>query len=150
MINFLTRSKKVCANPNCKKKHSQNSLYCSKKCYLERKSFHGKESKEDLKNRKKENLRWYTSSCGKIELQMTIKQAQNVSHSGRCDEDVQFLSEQKEIKEITDNLNKEDLREVVSEIFVDATEEELSNHERNIKKLLWIAGNDIAEEEKVK
>ena len=93
------------------------------------------------------NPRWYTSSSGRIEFQMTLEQARSVSHPGPCDKDVELLSEQEDIKAITDNFDRDILKGDVREIFVDATEEELDNHEINIQRLLWIAGGDIAERE---
>lgn len=36
---------------------------------------------------------WWSSGSGRIELKMTLAQAQSASHSGSCDEDVQALSQ---------------------------------------------------------
>lgn len=92
-------------------------------------------------------MRWFTSSCGRIEFQMTLEQAQSVSHTGPCDVDVKALSEMDDIKTIIETLSPETVREVVGEMFGDATEEELNNDEMNIERLLWMAGCDIAERE---
>lgn len=91
--------------------------------------------------------RWFTSSCGRIEFQMTLEQAQSVCHTGPCDMDVKALSEMDDIKAITDKLDPETIRIVINEAYGDITEEELKDDEQNIQRLLWIAGCDIDEHE---
>jgi len=91
--------------------------------------------------------RWFTSSCGRIEFQMTLEQAESVFHSGPCDADVAALSNMEDIRAITDKLDPESVRLVVSEMFADITEEELKDDEMNIERLLWMAGCEIAESE---
>ena len=91
--------------------------------------------------------RWFTSSCGRIEFQMTLEQAQSVCHTGQCISDVKALSNMPEIKAITDELDPETVRLVVREAYGDITEEELKDDEANIERLLWIAGCDIDEHE---
>ena len=93
------------------------------------------------------DLRWFTSSCGRIEFQMPLEQAQSVHHSGPCDMDVKALSNMDNIKAITDKLNPEDVRIVVREMFADITDEELKDDAMNIERLLWMAGCDIDENE---
>ena len=91
--------------------------------------------------------RWFTSSCGRIEFQMTLEQAQSVCHTGQCDADVLALSKMDDIKAITDELDPETVRLVVGEAYADITEEELQDDKQNIQRLLWIAGCDIDENE---
>jgi hypothetical protein len=93
------------------------------------------------------DLRWFTSSCGRIEFRLSLEQAENVSHSGQCDTDVRMLSELSSIRAITDKLDPEKVRTVVSEMFADITEKELEDDDANIERLLWMAGNDIVERE---
>lgn len=38
------------------------------------------------------DLLWFTSSSGRIELQMTMDQAQRAFHQGECDRDVRGLA----------------------------------------------------------
>ena len=91
--------------------------------------------------------RWFTSSCGRIEFQMSLEQAQSVCHPGPCDADVKVLSQMDDIKAITDELDPETVRLVVSEYYADITDEELQDDEMNIQRLLWIAGCEIDENE---
>jgi hypothetical protein len=93
------------------------------------------------------DLRWYTSSCGRIEFLLSLEQAESISHSGPCDMDVRALGELSSIRAITDKLDPETVRTVVNEMFADITEEELKDDDDNIERLLWIAGCDIAERE---
>ena len=95
------------------------------------------------------DLRWFTSSCGRIEFQMTLEQAQSVCHTGQCDSDVKALSEMENIKDITDKLDPETVRLVIREAYGDITEEELKDDEQNIQRLLWIAGCEIDEHEPI-
>jgi hypothetical protein len=44
-------------------------------------------------------LLWFASSSGRIELQMTMEQAQSASHQGECDEDTRELSKAPAIAE---------------------------------------------------
>ena len=94
-----------------------------------------------------DNLRWFTSSCGRIEFQMPIEQAQSVCHTGQCIDDVKALSKMDNIKAITDELDPEIVKIVIREAYGDITDEELDDHEGNIERLLWIAGCDIDEHE---
>ena len=96
-----------------------------------------------------DNLRWFTSSRGRIEFQMTLEQAQSVFHPGQCDSDVKCLSNMPEIKAITDKLDPETVKIVVGEMYGDITDEELNDHESNIQRLLWMAGCDIEEHEPI-
>ena len=96
-----------------------------------------------------DNLRWFTSSCGRIEFQMTLEQAQSVCHTGPCDADITALKSYDNIKEIIDKLNPEDVRIVIREAYGDITEEELKDDEANIERLLWIAGCEICEHEPI-
>ena len=81
-----------------------------------------------------------------IEIQMTIEQAQSVSHSGDCYVDVEELAKVPEIAEQLDSLSPEGLRRELREY--DAwDDEELRDDEENKRRILWIFGNDIVERE---
>lgn len=92
---------------------------------------------------------WWSSSSGRIELQMTLKQAQACSHPGPCDGDVALLRQEPKIKR---QLDKLDPRLVCSELseYGAWDDIELSDHNRNLDRLLWIAANDITEEQFLK
>ena len=86
---------------------------------------------------------WYTSSSGKIELEMTLDQARGASHQGRCDEDVAALIP--ELQAQLDKIAPGDLADELREYGAwDA--EELADHDANITRLVWIAAGDIVED----
>jgi hypothetical protein len=90
---------------------------------------------------------WYSSSSGRIELQMTLEQAESGSHQGQCDEDVRALSLVPEIKTQLDAIDKDVLAAELKE-FGAWDAEELADHAQNIQRILWIACGDIKEEER--
>lgn len=87
---------------------------------------------------------WFTSSSGRIELQMTLAQAQGASHQGRCDNEVLALSREpriaKQLAALDPALVREELREYGA--WDDA---DLADHEQNLQHLLWLAAGDISE-----
>ena len=85
---------------------------------------------------------WFTSSSGIIEFQMTGEQAQSVSHQGSCDKDCEVLKN--ELKLELDKINPDDIKKELDELGA-WNDEELSDHEQNLIRLVWIAGCDIAE-----
>src|SRR5690348_12833774 len=87
---------------------------------------------------------WISTSAGRIELKMTLEQAESISHSGECDEDVKELSQVPEIKSQLEKLDKDVLVSELKEYGAwDA--EELSDHSQNLQRILWILGCDLAE-----
>ena len=92
-----------------------------------------------------ETKHWYSSSSGRIELEMTLEQAHSVSHQGRCDADVRELSKVPEIKAQLDAIDPALLAAELKEYGAwDA--DELADHAQNLQRILWLAGADIAEE----
>jgi hypothetical protein len=92
---------------------------------------------------------WWSSSSGRIELQITLKQAQACSHPGPCDADVAELRRAPAIKR---QLEKLDPKLVAGELreYGAWDDEELADHDQNLTRLLWIASNDITEEQFMK
>ena len=87
---------------------------------------------------------WWNSSSGRIELQITEAQAAGASHSGRCDDDVLWLSGEPKIKR---QLARLDPALVASELkeYGAWDEDQLADHEQNLQRLLWLACGDIRE-----
>ena len=89
-------------------------------------------------------MKWCSGS-GQIELEMTLKQAQSVSHQGQCDEDVEFLATipkiRRQLDKIPNKLMASELRE-----YGAWDNEQLQDNDDNRLRLVWIAGCDIAEE----
>jgi len=90
-------------------------------------------------------LLWYTSGNGRIELQMTMEQAQSASHSGDCDEDTRELSKVPAIAEQLEKIDRSILSSELREYGAWGMEE-LADHDHNLQRILWLGACDIAEE----
>jgi hypothetical protein len=88
---------------------------------------------------------YFTSSSGRIELQMTMEQALSASHQGQCDADVLALSKVPRIAKQLARVDPEILRAELKEYGAwDA--QELVDHDQNLQRILWLAAGDIREE----
>lgn len=87
---------------------------------------------------------WFTSSCGRIELQMTKTQAQRASHPGPCDAEVLALSREpavaRQLSKIEPAVLADELRG-----YGAWDETELADHAQNLQRLVWLAAGDIVE-----
>lgn len=87
---------------------------------------------------------YWTESLGRIELQITKKQAQSCSHAGQCDVDVEALklnpSIARQLKKLDPGIVAACLKE-----YGAWNELELSDHKENLTRLLWCACCDISE-----
>ena len=92
----------------------------------------------------KKKANWWSSSSGRIELDMTLDQAESVSGQGQHDEDAKYL-----VKELRPQLDKIDPQVLASELkeYGAWDDKELADHEENLQRLVWIAGNDVSEHE---
>lgn len=87
---------------------------------------------------------WHTSGCGRIELNITRKQAAAGSHPGQCDVDIVQLSQAPAIQRQLQKIDPALLAEVLREYGAwDA--DELKDHDQNLRRYLWIACCDISE-----
>jgi hypothetical protein len=86
----------------------------------------------------------FTSGSGRIELQTTMEQAESASHQGDCDEDTRELSK---VPAIASQLDKIDPAVLSAELkeYGAWDAEELSDHDQNLQRVLWLAAGDIAE-----
>src|SRR4029077_12825206 len=89
-------------------------------------------------------LLWFTSGSGRIELQMTMDQAESASHQGECDDDTRELSK---VPAIAEQLTKIDPVVLAAELkeYGAWDAEELADHDQNVQRILWLAAGDIAE-----
>lgn len=87
---------------------------------------------------------WYTSSSGKIELQLTMRQAQQGSHPGQCDGDIAALLTVRSIARQIDKFTPGTIADELLE-YGAWDEVDLSDHAQNRARLLWIACGDIVE-----
>lgn len=86
----------------------------------------------------------YNSSNYGNDLRITLKDAQNCSHSGQCDTDVIELLKKQYIKKQVKELNPAQLVKELTE-YGAWDSEELSNHNDNILRWVWMSCCDIAE-----
>jgi hypothetical protein len=93
-----------------------------------------------------EGLQWYSSSSGRIELQISLSDAESASHQGQCDDDVKALSQVPYIAEQLAKIDPELLRSELKE-YGAWDDSELADHDQNRQRLLWLACGDIVEQE---
>ena len=86
----------------------------------------------------------YTTGSGKIEIEITKKQALKGYHSGQCDQDI---AELRRVPAIKRQLAKIDKSVLIDELkhWGAWTDEELQNHKENLDRFLWLACSDIVE-----
>lgn len=87
---------------------------------------------------------WFTSSSGRIEFQMTMRQAQSATHPGPCDADVRALSEEPVLRRQLAKIDKAVLAQELKEYGVWG-EIELADHPQNLQRIVWIAAGDISD-----
>jgi hypothetical protein len=90
-------------------------------------------------------LLWFSSGNGRIDLRMTMEQAESASHSGDCDEDTRKLSKLPAIAEQLEKIDRSILSSELREYGAWGTEE-LSNHDENLRRILWLAACDVTEQ----
>jgi hypothetical protein len=89
---------------------------------------------------------FYTRGCGRIEIEMSMEQAQSASHQGRCDDDVAMLAAEPDIAAQLEKIKPDVLRDELRDYGAwDA--DELADHEQNLQRIVWLAAGDIVENE---
>lgn len=86
---------------------------------------------------------WNSSNYGN-DLEITMKQAESCSHSGECEPDVKELMLVPKIRRQLNKLNSTKLVKDLTD-YGAWTEEELTNHQDNLMRWLWISCCDITE-----
>lgn len=95
----------------------------------------------------KDKTHFACSGCGRVELSMTLEDAQSAAHQGKCDEDVKALSQRPDIAAQLAKIDPIVLMEVLGE-YGAWEPSELSDHEANLQRILWSLACDITEQEK--
>lgn len=84
------------------------------------------------------------TSSGRIELGLTLEQAQSVAHQSQCDADLKELSKlpsvRKQIAKWKPATLAGELREYGAWEPAD-----LQNHDENVQRMLWLLAGDIVE-----
>ncbi len=91
------------------------------------------------------NKYWYTSGSGKVEIQLTMEQAERGGHSGSVDLDIAAL---RNVPEIKSQLEALPIDAVIEELHSSGAYdmEELLDHDANLSRILWFACGDVLEE----
>jgi hypothetical protein len=89
----------------------------------------------------------FTSRSGRIKLEMTLEQAQSVSHQGRCDEDLERLRRAPAIARQLAGIGLDALRDELLGYHVWGPDE-LEDHDTNLIRILWLAAEDIVDKHK--
>jgi hypothetical protein len=87
---------------------------------------------------------YWTESLGRIELQITKKQADSCSHAGQCDVDVEALKLNPSIARQLKKLDPVIVSAALKE-YGAWNDLELSDHNDNLTRLLWVACCDVSE-----
>jgi len=87
---------------------------------------------------------YWTESLGRIELQITKKQAVSCSHAGQCDNDVEALKLNPSIARQLKKLDPVIVSAALKE-YGAWNDLELSDHNENLTRLLWVACCDVSE-----
>ena len=90
---------------------------------------------------------WYTSSSGRIELNIPLRVAEMGYHQGQCDADIDWIMKHeprvsRQLRKVGPELLRAELAE-----YGCWDDEELGDHQVNLARLLWLACGDILEEE---
>ncbi len=85
---------------------------------------------------------YYTGNY--TEIQMTLKQAHSVSHSGQCDTDVLALLKSPNIRRQLDKIDPDAISRELAE-YGSWSNTELADPDENLLRFIWLAGCDIAE-----
>lgn len=100
----------------------------------------------DCEEKLSEKKYWWSSSSGLIELELKVSTIDACSSSGPCLTAVQLELEEEYIQDQVKDIDPELLRRELSE-YACWDEYDLTNHEENLEKLLWIASGDVYDSE---
>lgn len=81
----------------------------------------------------------------RFEIEMSLGDAESVSHGGSCDADVAILLGDDEIQAQLESIGHDAIRAELAE-YGAWTDDELANWEDCKGRILWIAGGNICEE----
>ncbi len=87
----------------------------------------------------------YTSFNYIHELKIFSKHAAIASHPGKCDDDVNYIMQLPYIKKQLAVIDKEQLIKELKE-YCAWDDNELSSHEDNLMRIVWIASGNIIED----
>ena len=86
--------------------------------------------------------KWYSSSCGKIELELTVEDAKSGAHAGQCDDDIAALAQVPYVAAQLDTITPETAKAVATEAGRNDYghgPEDMNDHQANLHFILWDA-----------
>lgn len=92
----------------------------------------------------KRTLHSFVSSNGRVEFQLTMREAKRGSHVGQSLDDVLALRKTARIKAMLAKIKPADVRLELKE-FGTWDDTELANHDDNLNRILWLACGDVVE-----
>jgi hypothetical protein len=90
------------------------------------------------------DLKLWTSGCGRLNLEMTLEQAQSCSHPGDCEVDVICLLREPEIAAQVAEWDPAILAEELRG-YGAWDGDELADHDANVSRMVWLAAGDIVD-----
>jgi hypothetical protein len=84
---------------------------------------------------------WNNTNYGN-DLRLTMEDAKSCSHSGQCDDDVNYVMTK---PYVVKQLAKLDPKQLRKELF-EYTDWDVSDHQTNLLRWVWISAGDIVEE----
>jgi len=87
---------------------------------------------------------YWTTSSGRIELNITKRQAAGAYHRGDCERDVAELCRVPAIAKQSRVIDPAELREELSQ-WGAWDETELADHAQNLQRLVWLACGDVVD-----
>lgn len=91
-------------------------------------------------------MNYFCTSSGRIELNITTDHAHTGHHAGACDADIDYLLTVDYIRAQLDVIPPALLAEELRE-YGAWNADELSDHEQNKARILWLACGDITDQE---
>ena len=85
---------------------------------------------------------WFSTSSGRIELKLSADDISTGYHSGACDADIDWLRKQPHIAKQLDDIDPALLKSELKE-WGAWDDDELSEHEANLARILWLACGDL-------
>lgn len=92
-----------------------------------------------------QDAQWWSDGSGRIELRIGLQDARGCSHSGQCWSDIVALAQEPYVQTQLGRLSATAVRTAVRDYFAD-DRESLYDHQSNLRRLLWLACCDLAEQ----
>ena len=89
----------------------------------------------------------YVDGCGFMELEIPSELVTKGFHSGKCDKDIEELTEHPIVREQLDRYTDEDIVKSLCEVWDDSSEIMNADRATNEKRAVWIACGNIIDEE---